>query len=246
MSRPSPDPLDRLQSAFREMKATLGHLRSLAPGREEATPLPELGEQLLAGVDAEIADAFSISLAAIARAQIDSFPTNLFWDLDYPAARLLAAARAPDPLEALERAAARIVELDRIFGVRSKIQFRYAHDFIYGFDWARWVPAEEGRAEVGPFDEPFLAYMTRRGGEILDLIAKNDAKYPELPRGVARNPFGFSREPEDEARLHHDLAERGLIPVEAWRIDAEPTWNRSFARLREERAHALGLWRGRT
>ena len=53
--------------------------------------------------------------------------------------------------------------------------------------------------------------------------------------------FGFSREPEDELRLFRDLAARGLLPVEAWRLETAPTWDRPFTDLRAERARVLGL-----
>ena len=74
----------------------------------------------------------------------------------------------------------------------------------------------------------------------MKLISENDAKYPRLEAGVMRNPFEFPREPEDEARLHEDLARRGLIPVEAWRFDAVPRFSEPFSDLRRERALSLG------
>lgn len=240
--------LDRLHSLSRHLRGAAGPLRSLAPDRAEATPLPELGERVLSDdVPEGAAFAFATALCAIVEAQLENFPENVFWDFDYAAERLMTEARAATETASAARrlsaASARIVALEEIFGTKSKIQFRYVHDFMYGFDWARWVQLDPCRASSGPFDEPFLAYMSGRGREITELIGRHDAKYPELPRGVARNPFGFSREPADEERLHKDLAERGLVPVEAWRMDATPTWNRPFSKLREERARALGLWR---
>lgn len=247
MARHSPV-LDRLLSVSRHVRGAAGPLRSLAPDRVEATSLPELGERVLSeDVAEDAASAFAAALCAIVEAQLENFPENVFWDFDYAAARLMAEARAANEAasvaQRLSAAGARIVALEETFGTKSKIQFRYVHDFMYGFDWARWVQAAPARASVGPFDEPFVSYMSRRGQEIMELIDRHDAKYPELPRGVGRNPFGFSREPADEERLHKDLAERGLVPVEAWRMDAIPTWDRPFSKLREERARALGLWR---
>lgn len=234
-----------LRAANRRIEAISGRPATLAPGRACATPLDEIGEQLLGGdVAVETASEFAVALSDVVDAQIENFPENLFWDFDYAASRLLSVAVAHGVAPLLS-SSARIVGLQQAFGARSKIQFRYAHDFMYGFDWARWVQKDpERRSSVAPFDEPFVAHMARRGREILGLIAEHDAKYPELPRGVARNPFGFRRDPEGEERLHRDLAERGFIPVEAWRFDARPGWDRPYSALREERARALGLWTG--
>jgi hypothetical protein len=221
----------------------------MAPGRSTARSLVDIAEELGAEAVLEPAalSAFATALEGIALAQVASFPGNLFWDLDFPAARLLDLARGEPELAVsrLEHTAARFAALQRGFGAASKIRFRYAHDFIYGFDWARWVQREPAaRSAVGPFEPPFLAYLLDRGEEIVRLVEQDDAKYPKLSPGEARNPFGFTREPADEERLHRDLAERGLVPVEAWRRDAVPRWDLPFAALREERARALGLWRG--
>lgn len=235
---------DELDALWKRARSSVGALRSLAPGRQEPTPLAVLAECLIPqSTDAELATAFGRALATVVEAQIENFPQNLFWDFDYAASRLMDEGRLEGGIERLHRASARIVALEEVFGTRSKVQFRYVHDFMYGFDWARWVRADAARASVGPFDEGFITAMGLRGLKILELIGENDTKYPALPPGVARNPFGFSREPAHEERLHRDLAERGLVPVEAWRLDACPAWDRPFQQLREERARALGLWK---
>jgi hypothetical protein len=237
-------PLDLLAETDRELRSELGTLRSLCPSRETATPLVDIAEQLLtASTSRERGWAFAGALGDIVRAQAVSFPENVFWDFEYAAARLFDAACAvsDDELTAVRRL---VVDLVRAFGRESSVQFRYVHDFSYGFDWARWVTREPPeRSAVGPLDPMFLAHMRRRAFEIAGLIAHGDTKYPALERGVARNPFGFSREPADEARLLRDLAERDLIPVQAWRMDARPDWNRPYAAEREARAQALGLWK---
>jgi hypothetical protein len=122
------------------------------------------------------------------------------------------------------------------------LAFRYVHDFTYGFDWAKWVmhePAE--RRGVGPFDPTFLAYLRSRGEELVTLIELDDEKYPKLPDGRSRNPFGFSREPAHEALLFTDLAARGLLPIRAWDVESEPVAERPFADLRFDRARQLGV-----
>ena len=95
---------------------------------------------------------------------------------------------------------------------------------------------------MGPFSPAFLAYMHARGHELLAVIARgHDRRYPPLPDARPRNAFGFSREPADELALHRLLAREGLVPVEAWRLDASPRWDRPFQELRREQAARLGL-----
>jgi hypothetical protein len=215
---------------------------TLDPLREHATPLAALVEHATAS-HPELRDALAEGITEIVEAQLRSFPENLFWDLDLLGARLVAqSSSASEPAERLLDLADRIARLQDLYGQRTPIRFRYVHDFLYGFDWARWVtrrPAD--RAGVGPFDQAFLAYGFERGHELLALIEAGDVKYPPLDAGDARNPFRFSREPDDERRLLRDLAARELVPVEAWRPDGRARWREPFSDLREERARALGL-----
>ncbi len=234
----SSDPLEPLRASDARLDAAAVERRSLCPGRARATSLEAIGRQLFVGVDGEVAHDVAAALAGFADAVLAAFPGNIFWDFDYVATRLLEARQ--QGRGQLSEMTERLVALQQSFGCRSAIQFRYVHDFLYGFDWARWVQkAPETRQRVGPFDVEFLRYLDRRGGELLELIADNDAKYPKLPPGEVRNPFDFPRDPQDEARLHEDLARRGLIPVEAWRFDATPRFSEPFSDLRRERAQAL-------
>lgn len=228
----------RLRAADETQKAR-SPLLSLCPDRQLATPLAVLGQTLLSrDVAAERAAAFAEGLARIAEAIGRNFPGNIFWDLDFVAATLSCLAEP----RAMTTLADAIVELNDLFGSQTPIRFRYAHDFIYGFDWAKWVTRDpKNRKDVGPFTLEFLQSMRDRGSELLDLIAHDDPKYPKLPPGQDRNPFRFAREPAAEQLLHEDLARRGLLPVETWRVDAAPVWTRPFAELRDERARALGL-----
>lgn len=239
------DPLHELARVDRRLEAELGGPpRSLAAGRARATPLAELARTLLAApADAALADAFARGLGGLALAQLDAFPGNLFWDFDFPAAALLRdARRRPDPADTLDEAFALACELQRLYGRHTPIAFAYAHDFTYGLDWAKWVAREPDQdGSVGPFDPRFLHTMRRRAHELLDLIARDDPKYPTLPPGRPRNPFPFSRAPADEARLLAALAARDLLPVAAWRIDAAPRCDRPFGQLRLDLARELGI-----
>lgn len=238
-----PDALGRLAAADNVLDAALGQRRTLDPAGTKAHSLREVGALLVTHADDSASTlAFAEALATVARSQLEEFPENIFWDLDHLAAALLRATRLPDGETRVARLAERIVDLHRSFGRHSPIRFRYAHDFVYGFDWARWVARDaEGRATIAPFDVSFLAHMRERGREIAQAIRHGHARYPALPEGAWRNPFEFSREPEHEIALHRDLAARDAIPVAAWRANAAPNWRAESTSLRVERARALGL-----
>jgi hypothetical protein len=217
-----------------------GPRQTLAPDRARARTLSEL----LLGVgprcaSSALAARLAGGLATIAETFADDFPENVFWDLDRLAATLAAA---PDEA-ALDAQLARLAALSCAFGRRSSIRFRYLHDFLYGFDWCRWVAkAPEVRHAVGPFDPELLGYLTLRARELEALIAADDAKYGRLADTTSwRNPFAFSREPDDEARLHLTLAARDLLPVRAWTFDDDGRWRRPYAALRTAVADELGV-----
>lgn len=234
---------DTLRARLERLEPLLGARASLAPDRARAPTPGELAEQVTAGQgdDARLR-AFTRGLCDIVEALAEEFPDNIFWDLDYPV-RCLWDAGGPHDMEAF---AHRVVTLCRGFGARSPLRFRYAHDFVFGYDWARWVKREpEQRADIRPFDAAFFEYLEDRRQQLLELVASNDAKYSQLQGAEFRNPFGFSREPDEEARLHQALAREDLIPVKAWRMDGDPRWHLPFAELRTEAALRLGLSRGR-
>lgn len=233
MSQPSAR--SELDAADRRRRGPAPGALTLAPDRTHATPLPDL---LPATGAPERRDALARGLANIVNAWVDHFPENIFWDVDLVAQQLWDL-EAPD---AITRRARRIAELARGFGNQTEIRFQYVHDFLYGYDWCRWVARDpEERERVGPFDATFLAYLERRQGELLELIANDDTKYPRLPDGRPRNPFGFSRRHDHERRLLRALAARGDVPVETWRPRGRRTWDRPFARIRDETARELGL-----
>ncbi|MEM9454886.1 MAG: ferrochelatase [Myxococcota bacterium] len=226
--------------------------RSLDPDRTVARSLHDVGRLVLTqAVDPALAidpaepEVFAEGLITIAEAMRQAFPHNIFGDLEFLAASLWRGAhRAPEgAVLFLRDQCRRVAALQARFGRGTAIRFRYVHDFVYGFDWARWVERDpDARAEIEPFAPEFLAFMDRRGQQLLELIAGgHDRKYPPLTDGQPRNPFGFSREPDAEIALHRRLAAEGLLPVEAWRVDTRPRWDRPFAELRRQRAVALGL-----
>jgi hypothetical protein len=228
-----------------------GRWRSLAPHRNYATPVDQLCCELIdTDIDSSIAAAFAQGIAQTTQAIAEHFPDNIFADLDFLAAALLNHTRrranedpqisATSPSQNLTELFARIVQLIELYGRHSAIRFRYAHDFLYGFDWARWVDKSPlARSAVGPFDIEFLDYLHKRGTELLALIYQGDSKYPPLPSEQWRNHFSFSRAPADEAQLYLELATDGLVPVAGWDPLALPVFDRDFHKLRQARADRL-------
>lgn len=221
-------------------------LLTLHPDRPRARLPSEQLEAVLEPDDPpSFAGAVASGVAQVYDAILRAFPSNLLWDLDGLFGTVVQAARGSgDPATTVAQTMAVVAGLQDTFG-RGPINFRYIHDFVYGFDWAKWVRKDpEHRRDVGPYDPEFLAAMQARGQELLDVIARDaDEKYPPLRGPEARNPFGFSREPADEITLHSALARRGLIPVRAWTRQAAATWDRDFAHLRSDVAAELGLSR---
>lgn len=221
------------------LEPLLGRRATLDASRVQAPTPVELVRQVAAGCDEPPRlRALAQGLDTVVRAIAENFPDNLFWDLDYLVCRMW---RAGSP-EAMQGFARRVEALCRGFGSHSELSFRYAHDFLYGFDWSRWVAARpEERVSVGPFDDAFFDYLEARRQQLLELIARDDEKYGALRGARYRNPFIFSREPDEEARLHCALVEEDLIPVKAWRMDGERRWELPYTDLRAELACRLGI-----
>lgn len=217
---------------------------TLEPGRSRGRLPSEVSARVLVSVqDIPLARAFETGFAHAIEAMLTAFPGNLLWDLEALAARQLQQALAhAQPASHITHLWERVAGLQHLFGEGGPIRFRYIHDFIYGFDWAKWVAKKpEERSGVGPYDAAFVERMHRRGNELLALIDAGDTKYGPLQGPEARNPFSFSREPDDELALHHRLATDGSLPVQAWSADAVPDWRRPYAKLREDAAVALRI-----
>tara|TARA_B100001989_G_C24385661_1_gene386633 strand:+ start:49 stop:774 length:726 start_codon:yes stop_codon:yes gene_type:complete len=218
---------------------------SLSPSRRDATSCAEICALLLTEdeTDTILGRSFAQGIRAVEENLRAHFPNNIYADLDYLAQSLLQEARAQtNPSTYLEASFSLTADLFQLYGCHSPIHFRYAHDFLYGFDWVRWVqkmPTQ--RRNTGPFDQFFLHYLKGRANELLSLIADDDATYPRLETNRDRNPFLFSRGPSDETRLHQSLADDGLIPVKAWCTQSVPQCAYDYSALREERAQQLRI-----
>ena len=217
---------------------------SLNPQKTLATSFVELGSLITEKTtDIQLITFLQNTLERIISAYLDNFPKNIFWDFDFLVSSMLRQALvADDAVEFLNCFGNKIVSLLELFGGESEIRFRYVHDFIYGFDWARWVQKEpETRAKEEPFSLIFLDYLLAKGEEILQLIYDNKANHYKLCDKGYRNPYCFSREPEDESRMLTYLAVNQLIPVTAWNWNAQPVWNKPFQQLREQLSLKLNI-----
>ncbi len=237
-------------TAFHELDAYIASRslprRTLDPSREESRSFLDLATSLdIASRGEPLIGAVGEMAAAVVRAVEEHFPENIFSDYALLVASSLSAAEASvDPLETLRETGDLLVQLQALFGCHSTVRFRYVHDLIYGYDWAKWVRRDpQTRADVGPFDLRFLRYMHQRGVQLLGLIAEDDSTYPQLRGSAPRNPFGFDRNPPAEVLLHERLVQRGELPVRAYLLADSPVWDRPYQELRTESARALGLVR---
>lgn len=211
-------------------------MRSLSPERECCLSLEEMGLLLReVGADPELCVIVVAMLGLLREDVRRHFPENIFYDDE---ALALALVQSQD----IEGLFGKVRVLLALFGAQSPIKFRYVHDWLYGYDWVKWVSRNPEFADSKPFSEAFVDYMMKRGEEILASIsAKDDETYKPLNDDSARNIFGFSRVPADELLLFESLSKEGSIPLVAWDINATLCADRDYFELRQQRAKALGL-----
>ncbi|MBH8574361.1 hypothetical protein I8752_15300 [Nostocaceae cyanobacterium CENA369] len=221
------------------------NLLSLNPQKTFTTSFAELGNLIVkTTTNAQLIAALRNTLEHILHAHLQNFPQNIFWDFDFIVSSMLrqALVAGENAIDFLELFSQKMVSLTELFGIKTEIRFRYVHDFIYGFEWARWVQKEpEKRACVEPFSLVFLDYLLVKGKEILQRISHGQNITYKLCDTGFRNPFTFSREPEDECRLLSYLAGEELIPVTAWNWDAQPIWNKPYQDMRQQLALKLNI-----
>lgn len=221
------------------------NLLSLNPQKTLTTSFTELGNLIVeTTTDLRLISSLRDTLEHILNAQLQNFPQNIFWDFDFVVSSMLrqALAAGDRAIDFLESFGNKMVSLSELFGIKTEIRFRYVHDFIYGFEWARWVQKQpETRAHVEPFSLVFLDYLLVKGKEILQRISHGQNISYKLCDTGFRNPFTFSREPEDERRLLSCLAGEELIPIAAWNWDAQPVWNKPYQDMRQQLALKLNI-----
>ncbi len=209
---------------------------SLNPYKNLITSFQDIGNLIVQRTDdVQIIQCLYTTVERILRAQLTNFPENIFWDFDFMIYNMLEQAIIADDkaIIFLESFGNKLVELMIMYGVTKEIRFRYVHDFMYGFDWARWVKKEAERTKISLFSLTFLDCLLNKGKELLELISANDARY-HLSSQSYRNSFCFCRDPEQEYHLLTHLAAYQLIPVATWNWNASPVWNKPFDQIREE------------
>ncbi|MHC5595165.1 MAG: hypothetical protein ACYTXC_04240 [Nostoc sp.] len=221
------------------------NLLSLSPQKTLITSFAKL-ENLIAeeNTDIQILRTLQETLESIVRTQLQNFPENIFWDFDFLVSSMLRQALSADEgaVPFLKVFGEKMIRLTEMFGNKTEMRFRYVHDFMYGFDWARWVQKEpQNRAHVEPFSLVFFDYLLAKGKELLQRINHGQVISYKLCETGYRNPFTFSREPEDEYRLLTCLAEEQLIPVAAWNWNTNPVWNKPFQEMRQQLALKLNI-----
>lgn len=218
---------------------------SLNPQRKLITSFAELGNLIVQETtDIQLISSLQNTLTSILEAQLENFPTNIFWDCDFMVSSILrqAVAMGDDAVVFLKTFANKMISLSQLFGIKQEIRFCYVHDFMYGFEWARWVQKEpQTRAHLEPFSLVFLDYLLAKGQELIHRISLDKVTYYKLCETGFRNPFPFSRAPEDEYRLLTHLAREGLIPVAAWNWNTQPVWNQPFQEIRQQLALQLNI-----
>lgn len=218
---------------------------TLNPQKKNMTSFVDLGNLIMEETkDSQIITSIIKTLEIIVYAQLKNFPENIFWDFDFMVNGMLRQALADEDsaIAYLEKFGHKMLSLTELFGNQGEIRFRYVHDFIYGFDWVRWVQKDpENHGNVEPFSLVVLDYLLDKSDELAQRIHQSRCHYYKLSATGYRNPFGFSREPEDEYLLFTHLAQQRLIPVPAWSWDAVPIWNQPFEDLRQEVALKLNI-----
>ncbi|MBG1265189.1 hypothetical protein [Nostoc sp. WHI] len=221
------------------------NLLSLNPQKKLITSFAELGNLITQqNTEIKLIIALQETLESIVYTQLQNFPENIFWDFDFLVSSMLRQALVADQgaIPFLKVFSEKMVSLIEMFGNKTEMRFRYAHDFMYGFEWARWVQKEpQNRAHIEPFSLVFLDYLLVKGKELLQRISQDHITSYKLCDTGYRNPFTFSREPEDEYRLLTYLAEEQLIPVAVWEWNACPVWNKPFQEMRQQLALKLNI-----
>lgn len=177
----------------------------------------------------------------IVKSATKNFPNNIFWDFDLMSHSIASYFAKDKNPESLFKYVDQYHSIFCIFGADSPVKFQYIHDFIYGYDWLKWMlEKRKPEEDKDPFGEDFLRYIYNRGLELVCLIQKNDQKYPELTEEY-RNPFLFGRSPKEEILLHRTLSSDSLLPLDSWDVHAVPRADKDYSLIRLERSKALGI-----
>ncbi|MEH2239344.1 MAG: hypothetical protein V7K30_24570 [Nostoc sp.] len=143
------------------------NLLSLNPQKILITSFAELGNLITEQkANIKLLTTLQETLESIVYSQLQNFPENIFWDLDFLVSSMLRQALVADEgaIAFLKVFGEKMISLTEMFGNKTEMRFRYVHDFIYGFDLARWVQKEpQKRAQIEPFSLVFLIICLPKG-----------------------------------------------------------------------------------
>ena len=227
--------LSKLAQIDLEFRKAIPFPKSLNPELDEPRTLCEIFCVLFA--DKECSDLWGDFLSVteqIIRSQFVHYPQNIFWDFDY----LLFYIWSQKNKDVLFAIANKILNVQLYYSSNSSINFAYIHDFIYGYDWDRWVRKDiKNRHLVGLYDLKFLSYLEKRGLQIIGSIG-NDKRYPVLVKNENRNVYNFNRHSAAEIKTLTSLAKEENIPIQSWLIDGgEWDYSKNYMLLREKKAN---------
>jgi hypothetical protein len=229
--------LSKLAQIDLEFRKAIPFPKSLNPELDEPRTLCEIFCILYSGKESDIIwDEFLSVTEQIIRSQFVYYPQNIFWDFDY----LLFYIWSQKNKDVLFAMAKKILNVQLYYSSINSINFAYIHDFIYGYDWDRWVRKDiKNRYLVGLYDLKFLSYLEKRGLQIIDSIG-SDERYPVLVKNQNRNVYNFHRHGAAEIKTLTSLAKEENIPIQGWRTDGGE-WDcaKNYMLLREKKANEL-------
>ena len=221
------------------LRAGATYYLSLNPKKSIPTPFASFESLLVANLTSDQIERVLQALTALVEKQLAYYPNNIFWDYDYFIHSQMKRVQSMNDI-AYDVYYEKLYVIMELFGNSSNIRFQYMHDFIYGFDWSRWVKSDiELRKNTCPFDEVFLDYLYQRGNELLALIEENDKKYHALAIQEYRNPYSFSRDIAQETKLLQTLSSEELVPLKLWDPHTDPIWDKPYYEMRKKIASTL-------
>lgn len=226
--------VDPLQRAFDLVKSNALYFKTLNPKQKKPTAFPHLLDNI-PNARPEVA----ICVSAVIESVLYHFPENIFWDFDYMA-QWFASIKSN---EELKENCQQICLLQKLFGRESLVYFRYSHDFLYGFDWARWITKDpQHNHNSPPYSEKFMSHLEVRSVELSALIQKGDKDYFSNEDKKFRNPFKFDRKPQEETLLFTKLAAENDLPFQPWETNGGVfNWQKDYTAIREKYARDIGI-----
>ncbi|WCL50907.1 hypothetical protein [Leptospira sp. GIMC2001] len=193
--------------------------------------------------DLDLLIIFAEKFATIIDSILINFPKSIFWDFDYFCKSLMSEKQSIEDWKSeFDQRLELILSINERFGCKSSIRFQYYHDFLYGFDWFKWMNLENRESsKADPFGIEFLSYINNRGKEMEVLIEKNSEEYGQIEDHSFRNPFYFTRTDNDEMLLMRNLASNDELPLQTWKLYPNLECKKDYSEIRNKRAFELNI-----